>query len=96
MRERVVAGILMIALMAVAWWMVLQPSAAQGRRLSSSLNKLISTSAPTRSRRTSIGSQRLPEPYSHNRRAWIGNSTTPVTLWYVDHNGYIVRLQPFD
>jgi streptogramin lyase/cytochrome c5 len=38
----------------------------------------------------------MPEPYSHNRRAWIDNSTTPVTLWYVDHNGYIVRIEPLD
>jgi virginiamycin B lyase len=38
----------------------------------------------------------LPEPYSHNRRTWIDNSTTPVTVWYVDHNGYIVRIQPLD
>jgi streptogramin lyase len=38
----------------------------------------------------------MPEPYSHNRRAWIDNSTTPVTLWYVDQNGYIVRIEPLD
>ena len=38
----------------------------------------------------------LPEPYSHNRRTWIDNSTTPVTVWYVDHNGYMVRIQPLD
>ena len=25
----------------------------------------------------------MPEPYSHNRRAWIDNSTDPITLWYV-------------
>ncbi len=36
----------------------------------------------------------LPEPYSHDRRTWIDNSTTPVTVWYVDHNGYMVRVQP--
>jgi streptogramin lyase len=36
----------------------------------------------------------LPEPYSHDRRTWIDNSTTPVTVWYVDHNSYIVRVQP--
>jgi streptogramin lyase/cytochrome c5 len=39
---------------------------------------------------------RLPEPYSHNRRAWIDNSTNPVSVWYVDHNGYMVRIQPLD
>jgi virginiamycin B lyase len=38
----------------------------------------------------------MPEPYSHNRRAWIDNSTNPVTLWYVDQNNYLVRLQPLD
>jgi virginiamycin B lyase len=38
----------------------------------------------------------LPEPYSHDRRTWIDNSTTPVTVWYVDHNGYIVRVQPLE
>jgi streptogramin lyase/mono/diheme cytochrome c family protein len=35
----------------------------------------------------------LPEPYSHDRRTWIDNSTTPVTVWYVDHNSYLVRIQ---
>jgi len=38
----------------------------------------------------------LPEPYAHNRRTWIDNSTSPVTVWYVDHNGYMVRLQPLE
>ena len=38
----------------------------------------------------------LPEPYSHDRRTWIDNSTNPVTVWYVDHNGYMVRIQPLD
>ncbi|MBI4483468.1 MAG: carboxypeptidase regulatory-like domain-containing protein [Acidobacteria bacterium] len=38
----------------------------------------------------------LPEPYSHNRRTWIDNSTDPVTVWYVDHNGYMVRIQPLE
>jgi virginiamycin B lyase len=38
----------------------------------------------------------LPEPYSHDRRTWIDNSTTPVTVWYVDHNGYMVRVQPLE
>jgi streptogramin lyase/mono/diheme cytochrome c family protein len=38
----------------------------------------------------------LPEPYSHDRRTWIDNSTTPVTVWYVDHNGYMVRIQPLE
>ena len=39
---------------------------------------------------------RLPEPYSHDRRTWIDNSTDPVAVWYVDNNGYIVRIQPLD
>lgn len=38
----------------------------------------------------------MPEPYSHNRRTWIDNSTDPVTVWYVDHNGYMVRIQPLE
>ena len=38
----------------------------------------------------------MPEPYSHDRRTWIDNSTNPVTVWYVDHNGYIVRIQPLE
>ena len=36
----------------------------------------------------------LPEPFSHDRRTWIDDSTTPVTVWYVDHNSYLVRVQP--
>jgi len=38
----------------------------------------------------------MPEPFSHDRRTWIDNSTTPVTVWYVDHNGYLVRIQPLE
>jgi hypothetical protein len=38
----------------------------------------------------------LPEPFGHNRRTWIDNSTDPVTAWYADHNGYMVRIQPLD
>jgi streptogramin lyase/mono/diheme cytochrome c family protein len=38
----------------------------------------------------------MPEPYSHDRRTWIDNSTSPVTVWYVDHNGYMVRIQPLE
>ena len=38
----------------------------------------------------------MPEPYAHDRRTWIDNSTNPVTVWYVDHNGYVVRIQPLD
>ena len=38
----------------------------------------------------------MPEPYAHDRRTWIDNSTDPVTVWYADHNGYVVRIQPLD
>ncbi len=38
----------------------------------------------------------MPEPYSLDWRTWIDNSTDPVTVWYGEHNGYIVRLQLLD
>jgi virginiamycin B lyase len=38
----------------------------------------------------------LPEPYGIDRESWIDNSTTPVTVWYVDHEGFLVRIQPLD
>ena len=38
----------------------------------------------------------LPEPYGIDRESWIDNSTNPVTVWYVDHEGYVVRIQPLD
>ncbi len=38
----------------------------------------------------------LPEPFGHNRRAWIDETTNPVTVWYPDYQGYIVRIQPLD
>ena len=38
----------------------------------------------------------MPEPFSHDRRTWIDNSTTPVTVWYVDNNGWLVRIQPLE
>jgi len=38
----------------------------------------------------------LPEPYGHDRESWIDNSTDPVTVWYVDHDGWLVRIQPLD
>jgi hypothetical protein len=31
-----------------------------------------------------------------DRESWIDNSTDPVTVWYVDHEGWIVRIQPLD
>lgn len=38
----------------------------------------------------------LPEPYGFDRESWIDNSTDPVTVWYTDHEGWIVRIQPLD
>ena len=38
----------------------------------------------------------LPEPYGFDRQSWIDNSTDPVTVWYTDHDGWIVRIQPLD
>jgi virginiamycin B lyase len=38
----------------------------------------------------------LPEPYGIDRETWIDNSTNPVTVWYVDHDGWLVRIQPMD
>jgi streptogramin lyase len=38
----------------------------------------------------------LPEPYGIDRETWIDNSTDPVTVWYVDHEGWLVRIQPTD
>jgi virginiamycin B lyase len=38
----------------------------------------------------------LPEPYGFDRESWIDNSTTPVTVWYVDHDGWLTRIQPME
>ena len=38
----------------------------------------------------------LPEPFAYNRRTYIDASTKPVTVWYVDYNGYLVRVQPLE
>jgi len=38
----------------------------------------------------------MPEPYAHDRRTWIDNSTSPVTVWFVDHEGFLVRVQPIN
>jgi virginiamycin B lyase len=38
----------------------------------------------------------LPEPYGIDRQTWIDNSTDPVTVWYVDHDGWIIRIQPLE
>jgi len=36
----------------------------------------------------------LPTPWSQDYNSWIDNSTDPVTYWYGDQYGYIVRVQP--
>ena len=38
----------------------------------------------------------LPEPFSMDRESWIDNSTNPVSVWYVDHDGWLVHIQPLD
>jgi virginiamycin B lyase len=38
----------------------------------------------------------MPEPFSYDRRTYIDASTHPVTVWYVDYNGYLVRIQPLN
>src|ERR1700676_2686386 len=36
----------------------------------------------------------MPEPFTYDRRTYIDSSTHPVTVCYVDYNGYLVRVQP--
>src|SRR2546425_969965 len=38
----------------------------------------------------------MPEPYAYDRRTIIDASAKPVTVWYVDYNNYLVRVQPLD
>jgi len=38
----------------------------------------------------------LPEPYSFDWQTYVDNSTDPVTVWYGDQYGYIVRIQPLE
>jgi virginiamycin B lyase len=38
----------------------------------------------------------MPEPFAYDRRTYIDSSTHPVTVWYVDYNGYLVRVQPLE
>lgn len=38
----------------------------------------------------------LPEPYAFDWQTWVDNTTRPVTVWYGDHYGYIVRVEPRD
>ncbi len=37
-----------------------------------------------------------PESYSFDWQTYVDNSTNPVTVWYGDQYGYIVRLQPLE
>ncbi len=38
----------------------------------------------------------MPEPFTYDRRTYIDSSTNPVSVWYVDYNGYLVRVQPLE
>ncbi|OFW39073.1 MAG: hypothetical protein A3J28_06630 [Acidobacteria bacterium RIFCSPLOWO2_12_FULL_60_22] len=38
----------------------------------------------------------MPTPDVRNRKTWIDHSTKPVTVWYVDHDGRLVRIQPLE
>jgi streptogramin lyase len=38
----------------------------------------------------------MPEPYAYNRRTIIDTSIKPATVWYVDYNNDLVRIQPLD
>jgi streptogramin lyase len=38
----------------------------------------------------------LPEPYGMDRESWIDNSTNPVSVWYVDHEGWLTHIEPLD
>jgi streptogramin lyase len=38
----------------------------------------------------------FPEPISLDWRTWVDNSTSPVNVWYGEHNGYLVHIQPLD
>jgi len=38
----------------------------------------------------------MPEPYSYDRRTIIDNSGKTATVWYVDYNNDLVRIQPLD
>ena len=38
----------------------------------------------------------LPEPLSFDWQTFVDNSTDPVTVWYGDQYGYIVRIQPLE
>jgi streptogramin lyase len=38
----------------------------------------------------------LPEPFSFDWQTFVDNTTDPVTVWYGDQYGYIVRIQPLE
>jgi virginiamycin B lyase len=38
----------------------------------------------------------LPTPWSQDYHSWIDHSTTPLSYWYGDQYGYIVRVQPLE
>ena len=38
----------------------------------------------------------MAEPFSHNWNTYVDNTTSPVTVWYGDQYGYIVRVQPLE
>lgn len=38
----------------------------------------------------------LPEAFSFDWQTYVDNSTDPVTVWYGDQYGYIVRIQPLE
>ena len=38
----------------------------------------------------------LPEPFAMDRESWIDNATDPVSVWFVDHDGWLIHIQPLD
>jgi streptogramin lyase len=38
----------------------------------------------------------LPEPFAMDRESWIDNSTNPVSVWFVDHDGWLIHIQPLE
>ena len=31
-----------------------------------------------------------------DRVLWIDNATDPVSVWFVDHDGWLIHIQPLD
>jgi hypothetical protein len=46
--------------------------------------------------RGTVGGGKLGWLSGFGAASWIDNSTDPVTVWYVDHEGWIVRIQPLE